>query len=66
MKDLRIAVGLTQQELAMRLGVSIGAVRSWDAGRSFPHLSPANMAKLVAELGIDLDTLAAVESGDNN
>ncbi len=66
MKALRIAAGLTQQELAMRLGVSIGAVRSWDSGRSFPHLSPASMAKLVAELGIDLDTLAAVESASDD
>ena len=35
---LRTSIGLTQAELAQRLGVSGRAVRQWEAGLSYPKL----------------------------
>jgi transcriptional regulator with XRE-family HTH domain len=66
MKSLRVASGLTQEQLARKLDVSVSTVRNWDAGRSFPHLSPAAMEDLAAALGTDLTTLAAAERAQRN
>jgi DNA-binding transcriptional regulator YiaG len=35
-KDIRIKLRLTQEELAHKLGVSWGTVARWEAGRSKP------------------------------
>lgn len=36
-KQLRIQNGLTQSELAARLGVTRGAVSNWENGVTFPN-----------------------------
>jgi transcriptional regulator with XRE-family HTH domain len=38
LRELRTQRGLTQAKLAGRLGVSAGALRHWEAGRSTPTL----------------------------
>ncbi len=43
---LRGRAGLSQQEMATRLGVSERAVRAWEAGASYPD--PTNMQSLLA------------------
>ncbi|MGB2705810.1 MAG: helix-turn-helix domain-containing protein, partial [Candidatus Omnitrophota bacterium] len=45
---LRYKLGLTQQELAERIGASFGSVARWEKGESFPL--PKNMPKLVEVL----------------
>ena len=35
-KELRASLGLTQQQLADRLYLSVGAVRDWEQGRTSP------------------------------
>lgn len=61
MKHLRIASGLTQEQLAREVNVSLSTVRNWDRGSTFPEMSPAAMARLVAVLNTDLATLAEAE-----
>ena len=46
---LRVNVGLTQEELANRCGVSKTTVISWEAGRSLPNVK--RLPALEAALG---------------
>jgi DNA-binding SARP family transcriptional activator/DNA-binding XRE family transcriptional regulator len=59
-REFRHAAGLTQGELARRAGLSLGAVRDLEQGRT---LSPrtGSLDKIVAVLGLDLDSTAADE-----
>ena len=61
MKRLRVASGLTQEDLAQQLGVSVSTVQKWEQGLSIPRMTPADMAKLVTVLKTDLATLTEVE-----
>ncbi len=36
-KAARVGAGLTQEELAQRLGMTGAAVQSWESGRAFPR-----------------------------
>lgn len=36
-KEIRLALGLSQRRLANKLGVSKLSVYKWEAGRSVPH-----------------------------
>lgn len=58
-RDRRHALGLTQQQMAERLGVSAAAVSKWEMGASYPDvmLLPA-LARL---LGVDLNALMGFE-----
>lgn len=38
-KALRKRLGLTQEAFAMRYGFSVGRVRDWEQGRTFPEAS---------------------------
>lgn len=51
----RIKVGLTQQQLAERIGVSQKMISAWEAGYRHPKLE--TMQKLADALGIDWITL---------
>lgn len=46
---LRTQAGLTQEDLAVRIGVSTTSISGWELGRSAPE--PANFDKLVTALG---------------
>lgn len=51
----RRALGMTQEQLADRLGVSAPAVSKWEQGASYPDV--ALLPALARALGIDLNTL---------
>lgn len=51
LRELREQIGLTQQELAERVGVQRDAVARWEAGRREPSWS--NVLALAAALGVD-------------
>jgi transcriptional regulator with XRE-family HTH domain len=56
-KDLRAAVGLTQQELAVKAGLSVSVVSQIEQGTNAdPRLS--TLAALARALGVNLDQLA--------
>lgn len=55
----RRALGLTQQQLAERLGVSPAAVSKWELGASYPDVTL--LPALARALGIDLNTLMGFE-----
>ena len=52
-KDLREAKGLTQEQVAQRLGVTQGTIAHWESGARTPTLS--NMVKIADVLGVSLD-----------
>lgn len=55
LRQARLSCALTQEELALDLGVSKASVSAWETDRDFPrmqHLEPLRMA-----LGVDLDFL---------
>jgi transcriptional regulator with XRE-family HTH domain len=52
----RHVLGLSQEELAVRVGVSRDSVSSWERGKHFPH---RHLGKLEQVLGVDLSGGAA-------
>jgi transcriptional regulator with XRE-family HTH domain len=56
LKRLREAKGLTQEALAERAGVSLGAVRQWEQSKRTPLLDAA--ARVADVLEVTLDELA--------
>jgi transcriptional regulator with XRE-family HTH domain len=59
LKDIAVWKGLSQKELADRIGASRNAVNRFFGGRTILHTS--QFIKLCRELGIDIDT-AIVEA----
>jgi transcriptional regulator with XRE-family HTH domain len=57
LKRLRQQVGLTQAELARRIGVSDRAVRGWEKGEYPPTLTIPQIRALCRELGVAFDEL---------
>lgn len=51
----RREAGLTQRDLAKLVGVSPGAVGQWEGGGGGKGISTANLMKLTAALGMDID-----------
>ena len=51
LRELRTQRGLTQAKLASRLGVSAGALRHWEHGRSAPNV--VQIMKAAKALGIE-------------
>lgn len=60
LRDARHRLGLTQQELAERTGLSLGAVRDLEQGRSSQPRS-RSLRSLAGVLGLDLDCLAPID-----
>ena len=51
LKKARASAGLSQSKLARELGVSTYTVKSWEAGRREPPISPAlTQAQIIARL----------------
>lgn len=57
LKQMRQRVGLTQVELARRIGVSDRAVRAWEKGEYPPTLTISQIRALCRELQITFDEL---------
>lgn len=58
-RTLRAEKGLTQEQVAKRLGVSAPAVSKWETGASYPDITL--LAPLARLLGVDLNTLLTFE-----
>lgn len=54
----RKGCGLTQEEMAKRLGVTASAVNKWESGASLPDVTM--LAPIARLLGITVDTLHAM------
>lgn len=52
LKDARLQLGVTQQEIAARVGVSGGALANWESGKLLP--SPHLALRVGAALNLDL------------
>lgn len=60
-REKRKALGLTQEQVAQRLGVSTPAVSKWETGASYPDLPL--LPPLARLLGVDLNTLLCFHDG---
>jgi transcriptional regulator with XRE-family HTH domain len=59
LRELRLARGLTQEQLARKIDVGLDAVRKWERGKRTPML---DMAKKLAEaLECSIDEIAGHE-----
>jgi DNA-binding XRE family transcriptional regulator len=54
-RELRDKLGLTQQDLAVKLDISVSTVASMESGRHEPRLELAR--KLAAVLGVSMDAI---------
>jgi DNA-binding transcriptional regulator YiaG len=55
-RDLRVALGLTQEDLARALGVALSTVCRWEQGRSCPsRLAMASLQRLRTEASASAD-----------
>ena len=55
----RLELGLTQEQLAQRLGVSAPAVNKWERAGSYPDITL--LPPLARTLGVDLNTLLSFQ-----
>lgn len=53
--ELRLRRGLTQRDLAKKLGVSPGAVANWEAGLRMPRVPM--LCKIAAVLDVTIDEM---------
>lgn len=62
-REARLRAGLTQQELAGRLGTSQSVVSRWESGRVLP--SAETLASIIGACGLELRvSLVAEDPGD--
>ena len=59
----RKAAGLTQEQLAEAMGVTVGAVSKWESGATTPDLS--SILELAALFGISVDVLLGYQMPDS-
>lgn len=59
-RDRRKVLGLSQRELALRLGISFQAVQRWERGETFPRKD--SLSKLLEILQIGADWLVGTPS----
>ncbi|MEB3179068.1 MAG: helix-turn-helix transcriptional regulator [Nostocaceae cyanobacterium] len=57
LKRLREAAGLSQQELAFRIGVAVATISRWERGVSPAMMTIPQMKALGKALGVSLDEL---------
>lgn len=58
--DVRRSMGLTQNDLAMRVGITAQAVSKWEQGKSCPDI--AILDEIADALGISLFELLGMET----
>lgn len=51
-KELRIKLGLTQEEFAHRLGVTLCTVNRWENNKSIPSRLAIRQLEKIMELGV--------------
>lgn len=59
-RDRRKVLGLSQRELALRLGISFQAVQRWERGETFPRKD--SLSKLLEILQVGADWLVGTPS----
>lgn len=59
-KEIRIALGMTQSELAVKMGVSQATIGMWETGARMPRAS--KLQKLAKILGCTVSDLFAKEA----
>ena len=59
LRQRRLALGLTQEQLAQRLGVSAPAVNKWERNNSYPDITL--LPPLARLLEVDLNTLLSFQ-----
>ena len=59
-KELRRAAGITQMQLAERMGVTQGMVAAWEQGANFPRAD--KLPALAEALGVTINDLYEPES----
>ncbi|MBD1856191.1 MULTISPECIES: helix-turn-helix transcriptional regulator [Leptolyngbya] len=57
LKDLRQEADLTQERLAVRLGVCVSTIRSWERGRVQPTMTLEQWEELAAAVNVPLNEL---------
>lgn len=61
LRTIRIAAGLSQTELARRIGVNQSSIADWERGKCFPEIG--NAIKLAKTLHCSLDELFVMLTG---
>lgn len=61
LRKVRTAAGLSQTELARRIGVNQSSIADWERGKCFPKTGSA--IKLARELRCSLDEIFDVSTG---
>lgn len=65
-RDLRRRLGMTQEELAHALGITVGTVNRWENGRFRPSkLARATIAEFARRHGVVLKEAPAATPGDS-
>jgi DNA-binding transcriptional regulator YiaG len=61
-KELREKMGITQEKMAAKLGVSLGSIRGWEYGNHTPSpMAQAKIDDLIDEIGFAITSPAAPE-----
>ena len=47
-KQLRVRLGMTQEQFSARFGVNLGTLRAWEQGRRSPHDSACSLLAVIA------------------
>lgn len=61
-RELRVLAGLSQNEFAQRMGISVPAVSFWESGVQRPAID--KLPKIAGILGVAIDELFS--AGDNS
>lgn len=62
--ELRKAKGMTQADLAQKMGITDKAVSKWERDLSYPDI--ASIPRLAEILGVSVDELMSAEKADSN
>lgn len=63
-RELREAAGLTQLELAVRVGVTPSTIYNWETGRAEPRVS--QLRRVAETFSVKMDDIALVEDNAKN